>query len=52
MNFIKDKNILSLIHFNFRLMYVKDCALAHILDERALGLILIVNNLNKEYPTK
>ncbi len=38
----KDKNMINLIHFNYRLNYVKDCALAHILDERALGLIQMV----------
>ena len=39
---LKDKNIQNLIHFNFRLMYIKDSVLAHILDERALGLIQMV----------
>jgi protein phosphatase-4 regulatory subunit 3 len=36
---LKDKNMINLIHFNYRLNYVKDCALAHVLDERALGLL-------------
>ncbi len=36
---IKEERILTLIHFNFRLQYLKDCALAHFLDDRATNMM-------------
>ena len=42
---IKEKEIIRWIHINYRLLYLRDCALGHFLDERALNLITIVKNL-------
>ena len=39
---IKDKDIVRWIHINYRLLYLRDCALGHFLDERALNLITMV----------
>ncbi len=39
---IKDPDILRAIHWNFRLMYLRDCVLAHYLDERILQFISAV----------
>ena len=39
---IKDQEIIKLIQMNFRLMYLRDCALAHVLDDRSLQLISAV----------
>lgn len=41
---IKDKEVLRWIHVNYRLLYLRDCALAHYLDEKSLNLITIVIN--------
>lgn len=35
----KDKEVLKYIHFNYRLLYLRDCALGHFLDDRAIHLI-------------
>lgn len=35
----KDPSLQSKIHFHYRLSYVKDSVLGHILDERALMLL-------------
>jgi len=43
---IKDQDILRLIHFNFRLMYLRDCALAHYLDDRCIQLISAIIHAN------
>lgn len=42
---IKDKEIIRWIHVNYRLLYLRDCALAHYLDEKTLNLITIVKKL-------
>lgn len=38
----KDEDIVRLIHFTFRLLYLRDCALGHFLDDRSMNLITIV----------
>ena len=40
---IKDEKILNIIHWNFRLIYLRDSAIANTLDERVLQFISAVN---------
>jgi hypothetical protein len=47
---LRDKNKMGLIHFTFRLNYLKDCALAYFLDEtQVLFLRIIVKNCYSEF---
>lgn len=44
---IKDPYVLREIHLNFRLSYLRDCALAHYLDEKSL--IMITSIIQENY---
>lgn len=39
---IKDPEVLKTIHWNIRLLYLRDCVLAHYLDERILQFLSAV----------
>lgn len=43
---IQDKEILKIIHLNYRLSYLRDNALGFFLDERSMALITLVSNRN------
>jgi len=43
---IKDPEVLRTIHWNIRLLYLRDCVLAHYLDERILQFLSAIVNSN------